>query len=350
MSSRVGRRWVGLVAGAVAVALGLAGLAACGGGSAKAGGPVTVRVGYFPNLTHATPIVGVEKGFFAHELGSNVKLETTTFNAGPAAVQALLSGAVDLIYVGPNPTINAWQKSRGQAIKVVAGAASGGAFLVTKPEITSPDQLKGRKLASPQLGNTQDVALRYWLKQHGLKTTKEGGGDVSITPQDNSQAVTAFGSGAIDGAWVPEPYATKLVAAGGKVLVDERDLWPGGKFVVTNLVVSTTFLKAHRDVVKQLLAGQVAANDFITAHPDEAQKVLSDAIAKLTGKPLDAKQTAQAWKSIEFLNDPVASSLSEGAKHAQDVGLLDPVDLKGLYDLSLLNEVLKAKNLPEVSL
>jgi NitT/TauT family transport system substrate-binding protein len=338
------------VAGIVALATALTGLTACGGSSGKAAssGPVTLRLGYFPNITHATPVVGEAKGFFKEKLGSNVTLETKQFNAGPAAVEALFSGAIDATYVGPNPTVNAWQKSKGQAVKVVAGAASGGVFFVTKPTITSPEQLRGKKIATPQLGNTQDVALRYWLKQHGLNTTKEGGGDVSILPQDNATAVTAFQTGAIDGAWVPEPNASKMVAAGGKILVDERDLWPDKKFVITNLIVTTKFLKEHRDVVKNLIAGQVEANKFINEHPEDAQKVVSEQIGKLSGKPLDIKQVAISWKSTTFLNDPVASSLRDGAKHAQEVGLLEPIDLNGLYDLSLLNEVLKAQGVPEV--
>jgi NitT/TauT family transport system substrate-binding protein len=338
------------VAGVVAVAATLTGLAACGGSSGTAGasGPVTLRLGYFPNLTHATPIVGLKKSFFADKLGKNVTLDTKTFNAGPEAVEALFSGAVDVTYIGPNPTVNAWQKSKGQAVKVVAGAASGGAALVVKPDITSPEQLKGKKIASPQLGNTQDVALRFWLKQHGLNTTKEGGGDVSILPQANSDTVTAFGTGALDGAWVPEPYVSRLVKAGGKVLVDERELWPDGKFVVTNLLVSTKFLKAHPDVVKNLIAGQVEANEFINANPTEAQQVVNAALGELSGKAPDAKQTADAWKTLTFLNDPIAPSLRDGAKHAEEVGLLQPVDLKGIYDLTLLNEVLKARGAPEV--
>jgi sulfonate transport system substrate-binding protein len=339
------RRTAALLVGALLAALGAAGCGAAEAGSGST--PGTLRLGYFPNLTHATAIVGVQQGIFARQLGAT-RLEAKTFNAGPAAVEALFSGAVDAIYVGPNPTVNAWQQSRGKAIKVVAGAASGGVFFVVKPTITSPDQLRGKKIATPQLGNTQDVALRYWLEQHGLRTTKEGGGDVSIVPQDNSQSVTAFASGAIDGAWLPEPYASKLVAAGGKVLVDERDLWPDGRFVITNLVVSTAFLKAHRDQVKQLVAGSVAANEYIRTHPGDAQRIVSSAIGELTGKPLDPEQTARAWTSLTFLDDPIPGSLRDGARHAQQVGLLQAVDLTGLYDLTLLNEVLTARGSPAV--
>jgi sulfonate transport system substrate-binding protein len=319
-----------------------AGLAACGK-AAGASGPMTLRLGYFPNLTHATPIVGIEKGIYSKNLGNEVKLDTKTFNAGPSAIEALFSGAVDAVYVGPNPTVNAWSQSKGKAIKVIAGAASGGVAFVVKPQITTPEQLKGKKIATPQLGNTQDVALRYWLKQHNLTATKDGGGDVSVLPQDNSTTVDAFATGAIDGAWVPEPYASRLVKAGGHVLVDERDLWPGGKFVITNLVVRTDFLNAHRDVVKNLVAANVASNKYIAANPADAQQTLSTAIGKLTnGKPLDIKQITDAWPSLTFLDDPLAETLRAGAQHATEIGLLNKVDLSGLYDLSLLNQVLKA--------
>ena len=346
--SMISRRSV--VGVAVAGALALTGVAGCASSSASSGtGKVTLRLGYFPNLTHATPIVGINKEFFSKALGADVTLEAKTFNAGPEAAQALLSGAIDAVYMGPNPTVNAWATSKGRGLKVVAGAASGGVFFVVKPTITGPADLKGKKIATPQLGNTQDVALRYWLRQNGLTATKEGGGDVHVVPQDNATTVTAFGTGAIDGAWVPEPYASKLVKAGGKVLVDERDLWPTKQFVITNLAVSQTFLKAHPDVVKNLLAGQVAANKFIADNPDGAQQVVNDAIGKLTGKPLDPKATATAWKSLTFLNDPLSATLRDGARHAQDIGLLKPVDVTGLYDLSLLNEVLKSAGQPEVS-
>ena len=336
-----------VVMGAVLAAASVTGLAACGDGDG-ASGPVTLRLGHFPNLTHATAIVGVEKGIFAQQLGDAAKLEVKQFNAGPAAVEALFSGAIDATFIGPNPAINAWAQSKGKAVKIVAGSASGGVFLVTKPEITKVEDLKGKTIATPQLGNTQDVAIRHWLKQKGFTTTKEGGGDVHIKPQDNAVTVDAFKSGAIDGAWVPEPTASRLVAAGGKVLVDERDLWPGGKFVITHLLVSTKFLNEHRDVVKRLIAGVVESNAFINANPTEAQKSVSDGIEKLTGKPLDAKLTADAWKSITFLDDPLAESLKVGAQHAQEIGLLEPVNLDGIYDLSLLNEVLKARGSPEV--
>ncbi len=319
-----------------------------GGGSGTVGDPVTLRLAFFPNLTHAPALVGVGKGIFTEKLGSGVKLETKSFNAGPAEIEALFSGAVDIGYIGPNPTINGFSQSHGEALRVISGAASGGAALVVKPSINSPADLKGKLLATPQLGNTQDVALRYWLQQNGLTATKEGGGDVAIKPQENADTLTTFQSGAIDGAWVPEPWVARLVAAGGKVLVDEKTLWPDGKYILTNIIVRKKFLDAHPDVVKKFLAGQVAANDYIHANVAESQQAVSDQIGKLTGKPLDIKLIQKAWPSLEFTNDPVASSLLTGAKHAEKVGLLQPTKLDGLYDLTLLNEVLKADGSAEV--
>jgi NitT/TauT family transport system substrate-binding protein len=346
------RRTSGRLAAALLITATAVSLAGCGSDDADAsssGKPVTLRLGYFPNLTHATAIVGVEDGHFAKALGKN-KLKTQTFNAGPEATQALLSGALDATYIGPGPSTNAYAKSGGEAVRVISGATSGGAALVVKPEITSVADLKGKKIATPQLGNTQDIALRSYLKEQGMETTQEGGGDVSIVPQENSQTVDTFATGAIDGAWVPEPYLSRLVNEGGKVLVDERTLWPEGKFVTTNLLVSTEFLDQHPDVVKALLEGQVAANESVNDDPANAQKVVGESIGKLTGKPLDPELVAQAWKTLTFTNDPLPATLITGAQHATDVGLLDKVDnLQGIYDLKLLNEVLKAKGLTEVA-
>ncbi|WP_432900428.1 ABC transporter substrate-binding protein [Micromonospora matsumotoense] len=347
------RRLVSLATLAVIGAATLGTTAACGDDDSAAGGgdsgPVTLRLGYFPNITHAPAVVGVEKKIFEDKLGNDIKLETKTFNAGPAAIEAIFSGALDATYIGPNPTVNAFSKSKGEAVRVISGAASGGVALVVKPEITSVEQLRGKKISTPQLGNTQDVAIRYWLKEKGLKTTKEGGGDVKIVPQENAQTVETFTSGAIDGAWVPEPFVSRLVNAGGKVLVDERDLWPDKKFVITNLIVSTKFLKAHPDAVKKLVEGQVAANDFVNTKPDEAQQAISDHIGKITGKPLDLKLIKQAWPSLLFTNDPIASSLKTGLDHAVAVELTQPVSLDGLYDLKYLNEVLKTQGQAEVT-
>jgi NitT/TauT family transport system substrate-binding protein len=333
----------------LAVLAGTGLLTACGSSSKSSSGDDTqVRLGFFPNITHATALVGVQKGIYTKYLGKAPK--ALTFNAGPAATEAVFSGAVDATYVGPNPAINAFAKSHGQAIKVISGAASGGAALIVKPSIKSPADLRGKKIATPQLGNTQDVALRYWLKQQGFTTDKNGGGDVHIMPQDNSQTLQAFQQGQIDGAWVPEPYASRLVLEDkGKKLVDEASLWPGGKFVVTTLIVRTEFQKKHPDLVKKLLQAQVESTDYINAHKADAEKAANAELQALTGKPLKQDVLDSTFKNVTFTNDPIASSLNGSAQHAEQVGLLDHVDLKGIFDLRPLNEVLKAKGEPVVS-
>jgi NitT/TauT family transport system substrate-binding protein len=252
--------------------------------------------------------------------------------------------------VGPNPAVNAFTKSNGEAVRIIAGATSGGAALVVKPSIASAADLKGKKLADPQLGGTQDVALRFWLKQQGLNTDTQGGGDVSIAPQDNAQTLQTFQSGSIDGAWVPEPWATRLVQeGGGKVLVDERTLWPNSQFVTAVLVVRTDFLQAHPATVKRLLAGHVQANDFIKAHAEDAQTSTNAEIAAITGKKLADAVIKGAWQNLSFTNDPLASSLRTSAEHAVTMGLLKNPKLDGIFDLKLLNEVLKAAGEAEVT-
>lgn len=301
---------------------------------------VKLRLGYFPNVTHAPGIIGVQNGSFANALGDNVDLELTTYNSGTEVTTAILAGALDASFVGPNPAINAFQKSDGELIRIVAGTASGGAFLIVKPEITSVGDLSGKKLATPSLGNTQDVALRAFLKTKGLETDPEGGGDVSIIPQDNSTTVTAFQTDAIDGAWVPEPYATLLRNEGGKVLVDEATLWPEGKFVTTHLVVTTKYLGDHRAQVSALIKGLSEAIDLIKSDPTEAKQLVSDGIDKITGKPLPIPIVTSSFANITFTLDPIASSLTKDAEDAKDVGLIDSSDLEGIYDLTLLNKQL----------
>jgi NitT/TauT family transport system substrate-binding protein len=220
-----------------------------------------------------------------------------------------------------------------------------------KKGITGGAQLKGKSLATPSLGNTQDVALRYWLKQHGLNTTPTGGGDVSIKPiKPNSAAVLEFSSGQIDGGWEPEPYATEMVLDGGTRLVNEASLWPGGKFVTTNLVVTQSFLKAHPSTVTGLLKGQIEANSYINSNSTAAASVANAELTKLLGKGLKPNVLSAALPYIHFTNDPIASSLASDAQHAVAVGLLTPVkNLPGIYDLGPLNALLKADGQPQVS-
>ena len=315
----------------------------------SAGTPATeLRLGYFANVTHTTPIVGVAKDFFAQKLGAT-KLTTQIFNAGPDEMTALLGGKLDAAYVGPSSALNAWVKSKGGLV-IVAGAENAGAELVVSSKINSAADLKGKTVASPQLGNTQDVALRYWLKQQGYATDQQGDGDVKISPTDNATSLTLFEAGKIDGAWVPEPWASRLVVEGkGHVLVDEKTLWPSGQFATTNLVVSNSFLQAHPETVKALIEGQLAANTWVTANPAEAATLVNSTIKSLTGKSLKDAVITRAWSEENVSNDPEASSLQASLDHAVSDGLLKQTPLNGIYDLTLLNQALTGAGQPTVS-
>ncbi|WP_369153100.1 aliphatic sulfonate ABC transporter substrate-binding protein [Streptomyces sp. R17] len=308
-----------------------------------------VKIGYFPNLTHATALVGVQEGLLQKELGGTT-IKSSTFNAGPSEIEALNAGSIDIGWIGPSPSINGYTKSAGKNLRIISGSASGGVKLVVNPDrIKTLDDLKGRKIATPQLGNTQDVAFLHWIAEKGWKVDAQSGkGDVSVVRTDNKITPDAYKSGSIDGAWVPEPTASKLVADGAKVLLDESGIWPDKKFVITNIIVSQTFLKEHPDVVEAVLRGSVRTNAWINAHPDEAKASANKALEKLSGKALPAEVLNPAWKSITFLDDPLASTLDAQAEHAVSAGLLEKPDLNGIYDLKPLNKVLKAEGRPEV--
>ena len=321
------------------------------GGSGGSNSPVVLRLGFLTNITHAPALIGVAKGFFAKELGKNVTLQVKPFSTGTEEATALLAGQLDAAYVGPNPTLKTWQASNGTLIKVISGAASGGAALVVKPSIKNPAQLKGQKLATPSLGNTQDVALRYWLTQHHLTSSPTGGGEVPITPiTPNSAAVLEFKSGQIAGGWEPAPYDIEMAADGGHVLVNEASLWPKGEFVTTNLVVVSQFLAAHPSAVTGLLKGQIDANNYIHSDTAAAQAAANAELTSLLGKGLKSSVLAAAFQQITFTNDPVASSLATDAQHAVAVGLLKPVsNLSALYDVGPLNALLRADGQAQVS-
>jgi NitT/TauT family transport system substrate-binding protein len=312
---------------------------------------VTVRFGVFPNITHAPGLVALADGGPLHALLPNADIQVMQFNSGTTAVESMFSDALDITYIGPNPAINAFAKSNGEAVRVISGSTSGGAFLVVKPEINSAADLRGKKIASPSLGNTQDVALRSWLKSQGLSTDTAGGGDVSVVPQENAQTLETFQAGTIDGAWVPEPWATRLVQdAGAKVLVDERDLWPEGKYVTTHLMVATKFLDAYPEVVKRILLANLQAIDEVNADSAAAQTTVNSEIEKFTTKKLGADLMSAAWNNLTFTADPIASSLQKSATDAEALGLLkDPGDLSKLYDLTLLNELLQSLGKSPVS-
>jgi len=311
--------------------------------SSAAAAPVTVRLGFLENITHASALVGLKEGFFTQALGSAGTLKPTAFSTGTQETVAILAGQLDAAYVGPNPAINAWQKSGGTAIKIVSGAATGGASVVVAKGITSAGQLKGKTLATPSLGNTQDVALRYWLKQNGLATTSTGGGDAFIKPTTpNSAAVLEFKSGQIAGGSEPAPYDIEMVSDGGTVLVSE----PG---VTTLLVVTQSFLSAHPAIVADLIKAQIQANAFIKSNPTAAQADANAELADYTGKPLKASLIAASFKEITFTDDPDSSSLTADASQAVSLGLLKPVNLSGIFDLGPLNQALSAADQPQVN-
>jgi NitT/TauT family transport system substrate-binding protein len=315
--------------------------------------PVTLRLGYFPNLTHAPALVGVSEGIFEDNLPDNVTLETLTFSAGPEAVEALFADGLDITYIGPNPAINAYAQSDGEAVRIIAGSTSGGAFLVVRDGIDSVEQLAGTTLATPQLGNTQDVALRSFLADNGYETDEAGGGDVSITPLANADSLAAFQAGDIDGAWVPEPFASRFQLEGGAhVLVDERDLWPetDGEYVTTHVIVRTAFLEEHPDVVAAFLRGHLDALLAIENDPAAAAAAANAHIEELTTRPLRPEVLEAAFANLSFTVDPVAASLLGSAEDAEAVGLLDPVDLTspGIYAVDILNSLLSERGEDEV--
>ncbi|MEU4729866.1 MULTISPECIES: ABC transporter substrate-binding protein [unclassified Streptomyces] len=309
-----------------------------------------VRIGYFPNLTHATALVGLQEGLIQKELGGTA-IKPQAFNAGPSEIEALNGGSLDIGFIGPSPSINGYVKSKGTNLRIISGSASGGVKLVVNPDkIKTLDDLKGKKIATPQKGNTQDVAFLNWIAEKGWKVDPESGkGDVSVVRTDNKVTPDAFKQGSIDGAWVPEPTASKLVSEGAAVLLDETDLWPEKKFVITNVIVSQKFLKEHPDVVEAVLRGTVKTNEWIHANQDKAKASANAKLAAEGGKPLDAKVIDPAWPSFSVTDDPLAATLKTQADYAVKAKLIEQPDLTGIYDLTLLNKVLKAAGKSEVS-
>jgi len=327
---------------------------AAGCRSAAPSEKIIMRVGYFPNITHSQALIGLARGDFQTALGENVDIRTTQFNAGPSAIEALFAGQIDLTYIGPNPAINGFIKSEGEALRIVCGATSGGAAFIVRPAamIRTAADLAGKKIASPQLGNTQDVALRGYILANGLKTLEQGG-DVEVVPTDNPLILDMFRLGAIDGAWVPEPWASRLIVdGGGEVFLDERDLWTetGGEFVTAHIIVSTKFLAEHPEQVKAWLRAHVEVTRWELENPADAQTLLNGEIEKLTGKKLAAEVLTMAWGRMTVTWDPITASLLASAQSAYEAGFLkEEPNLDGIYDLSILNAVLGEKGLPPVA-
>ncbi|HTK06025.1 MAG TPA: ABC transporter substrate-binding protein [Ktedonobacteraceae bacterium] len=332
-------------------------LAACGSSTSSTttsgsnASPITVHLGYFPNITHAVALVGVARGTFAQAFGKNVKLDTKQFNAGPSLIEALFAGSIDIGYLGPNPAVNGYIQSKGQALRIIAGASSGGALFVVRPgaHIQTGKDLGDKKIASPQLGGTQDISLRNYIASNGLKTTDKGG-NVQVVPMANADILTQFKAGHIDGAWVPEPWASRLIQEdGGKVLVDERSLWPNGKFVTTNVIVSTKFLTQHPDLVTKFLEAHVDTVQYINSNLAEAKTIVNSQLKQLTQQALAPAVLDSSFNNLDITYDPLAQTLFKAADDAYALGYLKAKPDQGIYDLDPLNAVLKAKGLPPVA-
>jgi len=334
-------------------AAGISGVAASGAASANQSsrGAAKLTIGYFPNVTHAPALVAVAQNAFATALPA-ASLDYKTFNAGPALVEALFAGAVDVGYVGPSPAINGYSQSKGQALRIIAGAMSGGASFVVRPaaNVHSAADLAGKKLATPQLGNTQDVALRFCLQQNGLKT-RDKSGTVDVVPTQNPDMVNLFRQNQIDGAWVPEPWASTLVLqAQGEVFLDERSLWPNGKFSSVCVIASAKLLSAQPEVVGGVLRAHLSAIDFINREPEQAKRLAGDQITKLTSQPMPSNVLDRSFSTQDATYDPLAASILTGADHAFALGFLggSKPDLSGLFDFSLLDAALASAGLPAV--
>ena len=346
------RKSLRLISAAAAVlALGTACSRAAEAPSAPASAAATpaaeLRLGYFPNITHAPAIIGVSQGLFTAELGST-KLTTQTFNAGGDEVSALLGGSLDAGFIGSSPAINAFAKSNGQAVRIIAGSTSGGAQLVVSPDITSPDQLKGKIIATPQKGNTQDVSFKKWLKQNNLE---QGTGPDKVTVQnlDNARTLDLYKTKQLAGGWLPEPWSSRLVDAGAKVLVDEKSLWPNGQFPTTVLIVRTQYLQEHPDTISALIRGEQKAIDLTASDATQAKTVTNDAVKKLTGSSLSPSVLDRSFTELSFTLDPLAATFPQLSKDSVTAGVTDKeTNLKGLFDVTALNSVLTAAGKPPV--
>lgn len=291
-----------------------------------------LRVGFFPNITHAQALVGNGSGAFQQAVPG---IELKMFNAGPAAMEALTSGSLDASYVGTGPAINTFLKA-GRELRIIAAVVDGGAVLVTKTA-RSPAELKGKTLGSPQLGNTQDIALRHWLGQQGLKV----GQDVTVTPLSNPDILGLFLNGKIEGAWVPEPWGARMVAeGGGHILVDERDLWPQRRFHTTVLVTTAKTLKERPEQLKKLLRAHVELTRQWQQQPETFLSRVNEAFGKVTGHPMSEPLLKDSFSRLEPALEVMPDQLQQAAQHAQQLGFISSSDLSGFVDTSLLKEVM----------
>ncbi|MBN2406344.1 MAG: ABC transporter substrate-binding protein [Elusimicrobia bacterium] len=317
------------------------------GGEKLPPGKITVRAWHFPDIVHSAALAGKARGTFGKELGPDVNIDWKIFNAGPSAIEALFAGEVDIGYIGPNPAINGYIKSGGRALRIVCGASSGGAGLVVRKDsgINRIQDLNNRKIATPQLGNTQDVACRAWLRQQGFEVSEKGG-TVGVIPVRNPDQLTLFIKKEIDAAWTKEPWVARLIKEGnGRLFLDERDIWPEGKFVTAHVIVRKEFLDAHPDLVEKWIRAHIDITRWINDNPQEARNLIRRELGIITGKELAPDVLEDAFSRTSLTWDPVQKSLMTSAEWAFESGFLGDAkpDLSGIYDLTLLNKVLAEK-------
>jgi len=340
---RIGKRRISrdLVV-AFAATLGLVGLAVAFGGqpnSRQSGDSrPTLRIAYFPNLTHAPGLVGIARGEFQMD-ASGYFIEPKVVNAGPEAMEALLAGEVDVAYVGPSPAVNTYLKSSGKALRILAGACSGGASLIARGDldIRSIRDLDHRRVAVPQLGGTQDVSIRHFLDVNGL-APQDQGGSVAVMPVKNPDILALFLDKQIDAAWVPEPWASRLKQdAHARTVVDERDLWPGKSFTTTVLVARTAFMKEHPDAIEAILRAHVSTVEWLKKNPEAAQTVVNSELKRLTGKALSPAVLKEAWSRLAFTDNPNRTNIQEFTIAAAKAGYLKAsLDVSGAFEPSRL--------------
>jgi NitT/TauT family transport system substrate-binding protein len=312
-------------------------LCGCSKRRSSAGDPKVVRIGYFANLTHAQAVLGVASGDYARAVAP-AQLETKVFNAGPSLIEALFAGEIDIGYVGPGPTLSAQSRSRGQGIRVVSGAAANGVVIVVRKDsgITALPQLAGKRLGTPQLGNTQDISARHYLSKELGQTNLD-----HVTPVDNSQQAALFERGELDAAWVPEPWGQALVAqTGATILAEEKDLWPAKEFVLTLVVTTPEFLAGHADVVERLLGAHRTWTKRLSEEPERYAPQLGDALFGLTGKRLGPSVLGPALGRVKFTDEPHEDTLRAYASWAHDLGFeRRTIDLSGLVEAKLLGKL-----------
>ncbi len=294
-----------------------------------------LRIAYFPNIGHAIPIVGMEKGFFEKSVGDEIKIETRIFDSGPQAIESLFANSIDLAYVGPGPAINGFLNSKNHNVKILAGAASGGASFVVHPlsEINSASDFAGKKIAAPQIGNTQDVSLRNYLSENGLKTADKGG-SVTVYNIPNPDIYTLFVKGDIDGAWVAEPWATILeTELDGKRLFHEEELWPNNEFASVLLIGNVDYVKKNHKLVSDLLISHHETAEWINQNPTEARIIFNNFLNSYLGQSLSDEIVDTALSNIVITADPLLYSVYSFAEKADALGYLgrNGYNLDGIF-------------------